>query len=132
MVEAAAEAFFHVNQHADYEDRLDKLLKAARGWSGRRNEVAHGRIGGAPTNRNCCVLWPSEFSSRKNKVDHSAAFAYSSHQIKEFDRQFLDLHGLFLDFLCEFRAWREGQLQEYLSQELCSPTPETEAQSVPQ
>lgn len=88
MVEAAAEAFFHVNRHSTYPDRLRELIKACRGWSARRNEVAHGRIGGSPVDLNYCALGPAESSARKNAVDHHPAFVYNSAQIKTFDRQF--------------------------------------------
>jgi hypothetical protein len=132
MVEAAAEAFFYVNHHHIYEARLKDLLKTCRGWSGRRNEVAHGRIAGSPISLNLCALWPSEFSSRKRTIDHRAAFVYNSAQIKEFDRQFLDLHMELLNFLGEFRAWREGRLEEYLGLGPELSDYQTEVQTDPQ
>lgn len=110
MVEAAADAFFYVTPHADLEQRLKDLLKACRGWSGRRNEVAHGQIGGAPTDLNSCTPWPIESAARKRAIDYRAAFVYSSAQIREFDRQFLELHSALLDFFCDFRSWRIGPL----------------------
>ena len=116
MVEAAAEAFFDENKSPNLHARLGKLLKVCRGWSSRRNEIAHGQIGGSPIDLNLCALWPSEYSSRKRQVDYRAAFIYNSAQIKEFERQFFDLHEQLLDFWHDFRAWRQGPSEEDLEQ----------------
>lgn len=110
MVEAAAEAFFYVHQHSEFQDRLAQLLKASRSWAGRRNEIAHAKIAGAPIDLNCCALWPAESSTNKNKVDYHAKFVYNSVQIRKFERQFMNLHDLFLGFEMDFRVWRLKQL----------------------
>jgi hypothetical protein len=110
MIEAAASAFFHHHAHPSFHARLQKLLATCRGWAGRRNEIAHGRIGGSPVDLNLCALWPTESSSRKREITYRARFVYNSTQINEFDRQFAELHMTVLDFYSEFRSWRERQL----------------------
>lgn len=113
MVTAAADAFFDVHKHPSFHTRLSKLMEACRGWSGRRNEIAHGQVGGSPVDLNLCALWPSEYSSRKRAVDYRARYVYNSAQIKEFGHRFLHLAETVRDFLSEFRAWRLKQLGLY-------------------
>ncbi|HML06546.1 MAG TPA: hypothetical protein VK430_00255 [Xanthobacteraceae bacterium] len=108
MVEAAADAFFHVHHHPRLHKRMRSIMQACRGWSARRNEIAHGKIGGAPTDLNYCALWPADSSTRKNEIDHRAKFVYNAALIKEFDHHFLTLHSPLLDTATEFRAWRAG------------------------
>ncbi len=116
MVEAAAEAFFEVHKNPQMHTRLKKLLQGCRGWSARRNEVAHGEIGGSPIDLNLCALWPWESSTKKRAVNYRASFVYNSAQIKEFERQFFVLQQHLLDFWTDFRVWRQGPFEEHLEQ----------------
>jgi hypothetical protein len=126
MVEAAAEAFFEVHKNPQMHTRLKKLLQGCRGWSARRNEVAHGQIGGSPIDLNLCALWPWQSSMRKRAVDYRASFVYNSAQIKEFESQFFALQEQLLDFWSDFRAWRQGPFEEGLGQTR-EPPPDWEA-----
>jgi hypothetical protein len=112
--------------------RLRALLKAVRGWVGRRNDVAHGKIAGAPNNLNHCALWPAQSNARKNAVDHRAAYVYNAVQIKEFGSRFMDLHDSLLDYFSELRHWRLERLGVHQPQYHWLTYPETEDQSDPQ
>lgn len=130
MVEAAAAAFFHVHTHPDYHDRLKTIMKSCRGWSARRNEVAHGKIAGSPVDLNYCALWPTGSSARKFAVDHHPAFVYSSAQIKEFEKRFYELNELVSRLYCDLRFWREEQLGGYQPTDYETPNPQMGDQSV--
>jgi hypothetical protein len=121
MVQAAAEAFFEVHKNGQMHTRLRKLLQSCRGWSARRNEVAHGQIGGSPMNLNMCALWPWGSSMKKRAVDYRASFVYNSAQIKEFERQFFVLQEQLMDFRSDFFVWRQGPFEEHLEQTLGQP-----------
>jgi hypothetical protein len=112
MVEAAAAAFFHNKPHPEFESRFKALMKAANGWAGRRNDIAHGKIGGWNPDLNKCVLWPNDFNSRKNALDDRAAYAYNDQQIKEIGEKFMDLAGQFGELFREFWTWRLGGPEE--------------------
>lgn len=129
MVEAAADAFFHVYKYPELHDRLKKIMTSCRGWSGRRNEIAHGQIAGSPISLNHCALWPMSSSARKFTVDHHPKFVYNSTQIREFEKHFFELHELVLNFYSDFRFWREKQLGVSDPPDSEPSTPETEDQS---
>lgn len=116
MVQAAAEAFFEVHKNPQLHARLKKLLQSLRGWSARRNEVAHGQIGGSPIDLSLCALWPWQSSMKKRGVDYRASFIYNSAQIKEFERQFFGLQEQIFDFQTAFHVWRRGPFEEDLEQ----------------
>jgi hypothetical protein len=136
MVAEAAEAFFYKNPHPDYEKQLREILKACRGWSARRNDIAHGKIAGSPLNYfvgkpsdwNRCALWPSSSNTRKVSLDNFHSFIYTSKIIDGFEKQFWDLHDKLFKFEGEFLCWRRGQRGEHPWQDHLHPNPEQEDQ----
>ncbi|HUZ34351.1 MAG TPA: hypothetical protein VMV19_19955 [Xanthobacteraceae bacterium] len=131
MVQAAAEAFFEVHKNSALYARLRTLLKTCRGWSARRNEVAHGQIGGSPIDLNLCALWPWELSAKKRATDYRASFVYNSAQIKEFERQFFALCEHLMDFERDFHVWRRTLRGERLWPNQEHPIADTSADQVP-
>jgi hypothetical protein len=133
MVAEAAEAFFYKNPHPDYEKQLRSLLKACRGWSARRNDVAHGKIGGSPLNFyvgepadwNKCALWPSNSNTRKLTLDNVNSFIYNSKIIHGFEKKFMDLCGRLTEFESRFTLWRREQRGEHPWPDHEPPNPET-------
>jgi hypothetical protein len=132
MVTVAAEAFFNKNSHPEYEARLRDLLKACRGWSARRNDIAHGKIAGCHVDYNRCALWPSDSNTRKLTIDNWASFIYNSKLIHGFGEKFMDLHDQLFEFEDKFRRWRQEQRGEHPWLDHWPPNPETEDQSDPQ
>ena len=138
MVATAAEAFFYKNPHKDYEKRARELLKACRGWSARRNDIAHGKIAGSPLNfvekpiEGRCALWPSDSNTRKLTLDNLNSFIYNSKIIHGFGLKFMDLvHQLQL-FQSDFEAWRREQRGEPPWPDQGPPIQEPEDQTDPQ
>lgn len=108
MVEAAARPFFYFHPHTEFEERLKKLMKEVNGWNARRNDVAHGRVGGHPQNLNSCVLGPNEYNSRKYSIKYQPAYLYNADQIFDFSRRFYELSNNLSDFFMKFWDWRLG------------------------
>jgi hypothetical protein len=106
MVEAAARAFFYLHPHQKHEDRLKKLMKAANGWSARRNDIAHGNVAGCPWDLNQCLLWPSDYNSKKYSVERRPAYLYNDAQIMDFRNGFYGLSDQMGKFFSEFWEWR--------------------------
>jgi hypothetical protein len=140
MVAVAAEAFFYKNPHTDYEKQLRELLKACRGWSARRNDIAHGKIAGSPLNYyvgdpsdwNRCALWPSNSNTRKLTLDNLNSFIYNSKIIHGFGSKFMDLTFQLHEFESKFRLWRLELRGEHPWPDHWPPNPEAEDQSDPQ
>lgn len=100
MLDAAAKAYFHLNSQPDLEAEFCELLKACRGYAGRRNDIAHGVVahgfGTNPTQG--FYLRPSAYTSRKNPIGRQPTYAYSSFEIERFRLQFEDLYNKLVDF----------------------------------
>jgi hypothetical protein len=109
MVEAAARAFFYLHPHQKHEYQLKKIMKAANGWAARRNDVAHGNVAGCPWDLNQCLLWPSDYNSKKYSVERRPAYLYNDAQIDDFTKRFYDLCQEMSEFFTEFWIWRRGR-----------------------
>jgi hypothetical protein len=109
MVEAAARAYFHLHPHDEFEQWYKDLMKAANGWSARRNDVAHGTVNGCPWDSNLCLLWPSDYNTKKYSLERLPAYLYNHIQIKEFTDQFYDLNTEFTKFYCALHDWRSDR-----------------------
>jgi hypothetical protein len=93
------------------------------GGGHRRNDVAHGKIGGSPVDLNRCALWRADSNTRKQTIDYRAAFAYNSGIIKEFSRQVMTLLESLWQFERKFETWRQEQLGEHPWSDHLLPNP---------
>lgn len=100
MIDAATQAFFFMRPNLTLHQQFDELMLMARGYSGRRNDLAHGVVDYHPeyyatdpedASRGH-VLLPSE-NATKTRVLHSVGFSpvkqnplyyYSSEQIDRY------------------------------------------------
>jgi hypothetical protein len=91
MVEAAADAYFHLNPDQALSDEFWDIMKAAKGWAGRRNDVAHAIVVPMPSDPSPegFALYPGLYNSKKWSMSgEEPAFTYSSVEIDGFGRQF--------------------------------------------
>lgn len=91
MVEAAADAYFHLRPDPVLNDEFWDIMKVAKGWAGRRNDVAHAIVVpmASDTSAGGFSLYPGLYNSKKwSMPDDQPAFSYSSVEIDGFGRQF--------------------------------------------
>jgi hypothetical protein len=141
IVETAGKVFFNERRRPlndreanarvlEYEKRVSvelvPLLKELRGFCARRNEIAHGIVGGA---RGQFYLSPSDFNPRKRPLTverrtqfESALYHYSADDIDYYRREFERLAQKILDYIervlrvvthdrvraKEHEEWRQG------------------------
>jgi hypothetical protein len=112
MIESAAEVYFKYTLDPDLQLLLNEILKLARQFSARRNEVAHGIVSphvgienGAWAQRGF-VLYPAYYATRKRQLPDAApldsvtfTFAYSSVEIDRFRDHFNELAKKTVDLL---------------------------------
>jgi hypothetical protein len=117
MIEAAAQAYFFERPDADLEKELNGCLEAAKGFSPRRNEIAHGvvrelsilgtpivipgQIFFRPSISNGFAVLPSQYATNKTKlappsgllfpVNREPKYIYSSAEINAFSILFRQL-----------------------------------------
>ena len=128
MIEAAAEAFFAIfpNPQLDLETRASKFMVRARGWSSRRNEIAHGVVWEPhfANGKKGAALFPSRYATSKNKMmadktlnpatwsHQSPVYAYTSAHLKAFEVAFMGLEDDVNSLWFEASAWREGRMAD--------------------
>lgn len=107
MIQAASEAYFFARPHGDLSPRVASLLKEARGYSPRRNEIAHGivRMIYGHSVRGVRELGfavhPSDYATNKTKLEQgvgtrsgikrSPEYVYASGTIIDFSNKFAQL-----------------------------------------
>lgn len=92
----------HPNQQTEGE--LGRIVRAATGFSDRRNEIAHGmvldvkniayfrsRMPLIDTSRTCALLIPPWHTLRHHKPDGLPSYAYNANQMKEIATRIHDL-----------------------------------------
>lgn len=108
MLDEAARAYFHVTAGPELEAEFRELLKRCRGYSGRRNDVAHGVVsfgmGTFPIKGS--YLGPSSYTSRKNPIGQPPTYAYSSKEIHGFQHAFEDIYDKLVDYEVKLDAHR--------------------------
>ena len=109
MLDAASRAYFHNKKTptAELQMKLRGLLQECRQFSGRRNDIAHGRVEallGAEydwwpqKDRDCCWLFlPGLLSAKRYSLDHEPLFIYMVAELTYFKDQFDNLAGRLVD-----------------------------------
>lgn len=114
MIEAASEAFFHAHWNPAIQTKFGKrknelsaafavLLSEATGYSGRRNEIAHGIVSPDEAGN---FLYPSDYNTRKNAMANAlsdiarerATYRYTAHDIHYYRQGFEDLYDRLSEF----------------------------------
>lgn len=90
MLSAAATAYFAPDPEAALSFEAETLINQVRGWSGRRNEIAHGRVARLQSRPGYCLI-PSLYNTKKHPFGEKPTYVYSSVEINEFNRRFIDL-----------------------------------------
>jgi hypothetical protein len=117
MIEQAARAYFHVRQlRGEFDDRLqsdfEQLMKEAREYGARRNEIAHGIVmpyamvnwetWDKPQIAQSYITGPPEYMTSRRTIPRrirpptepssaimfGVAYAYSSKEVNTFSQQF--------------------------------------------
>ncbi|MGN6311719.1 MAG: hypothetical protein ACTHNN_19435 [Xanthobacteraceae bacterium] len=122
MVQQAAEALFHNFERQLYvdcgeiRDELKGLLKEYNGWSGRRNDIAHGYVtehrlpnyadDGDGELITTFLLLPSHSASRKWPMDWEPAYQYLAEEIEKFGEAFDGLANRIRAFSEKLESWK--------------------------
>lgn len=94
MIESAAEVFFRNFPDEQAQAELKELMKLHGAATSRRNDFAHGIIGGdIVDDKFWHFLVPNTWSSKSRDMHLQIEYRYSSSQILEFDRKFSVLGG---------------------------------------
>lgn len=104
MVQAAGKAFFHCYPETELETRFKILMDRSNGWSGRRNDVAHGSVGHLLQPRGW-ILGPGEFNSRKVHLTEGMSYAYTASTIDTFTVAFEVLDDDASTYFVDLRDW---------------------------
>jgi hypothetical protein len=104
---AAACRYFHKRPSQDIEGKFDELMRFAASWSGRRNDVAHGRarpsswiIKSETQGMNRWCLIPPHFRGEKF-TGEIPAYIFSSREIRRFGEAFWELSRHVSEFAYE-------------------------------
>jgi hypothetical protein len=98
MLEAASKAFFHQQVSPDVEMRFRGLMTECKGFAGRRNDIAHGRV--ETVLRGMYEWWPGDharlllpglFATKKYGLNQEPMYVYSSREIAHFSICFEEL-----------------------------------------
>jgi hypothetical protein len=92
MIAAAAEVYFHDHPDEGLQQKFNDALKAAIGFSARRNEIAHGivqQLKKAPNQSLGFFLRPPFYNSSKVKWGFGPIYRYDSKTIKAFQDGFV-------------------------------------------
>jgi hypothetical protein len=104
MVGAAAQGFFHRAAKDDPTvKRFGSLMFEAGGFSGRRNEIAHGRVQLVP--KKGFYLFPGLYNSSKNPIGQQAVYAYTASQLFSYREGFELLSEKLTDYAIFVAAW---------------------------
>jgi hypothetical protein len=108
---AIACRYFHRHPSQDIEGEFDAIMRLAHGWSGRRNDVAHGRA--RPSSwiiesetqglHRWCVI-PPHFRAQKFAGERPA-YVLSSREIRRFGEAFWELAHRIGRFYHEIEGW---------------------------
>jgi hypothetical protein len=115
MVLAAGKCFFHgwTGDHAcPFESQFDSLITECRGWSGRRNDVAHGR---ADQDLSGWFLFPGLYSTKKRPLGEPPGYGYTSDQITGFGTAFVDLYDRLSEYAGLVDRWLCTSLQNIIA-----------------
>jgi hypothetical protein len=94
MIESASEVFFRNFPSDKAEAELKNLMKLHEAASARRNDFAHGIIGGDDVNGKFWhFLVPNTWGSKSRDLHLQIDYRYSSAQILDFERRFGLLSG---------------------------------------
>ena len=119
MVDAAGKVYFFLRPNADLEKQFRDIIKECRGFSSRRNDIAHGMAQFQMEQREPpeiekyrgFFLFPGLWASKKYPLGQRPAYAYTSAQIYEFAEKFEQLRFSIAGFESYFRraheAWPE-------------------------
>lgn len=92
MLEEAAAAYFHANPNPEFSERFRQVVTVqCRGFSGRRNDIAHGRVQHAFNSNGVGAsnfLMPSLHASKKHGLDQMPKYIYATKEIDYFTGQF--------------------------------------------
>jgi hypothetical protein len=92
MIEAAAEVFFRNFPNPDAASELATLLEFYSTATGRRNDFAHGIVGGDIIDEQFWrFLVPNTWGARSRRMNLQIDYRYSSEQIRDYEQKFRDL-----------------------------------------
>ena len=100
MIKAAAAAYFHNRKKkaAEFTKPLNEIIVACLGFSGRRNEIAHGQVSVVYYSRNGNskqighYLLPSFYNPKKYQIELAVTYEYTSQELIFFRQEFTKLH----------------------------------------
>jgi hypothetical protein len=106
MLKAASEAYFHTYPNFTLQDRFKDVLRDAKCYSPRRNDIAHGVLdhwqpeSGSPRSRETWGLYPSAASFKdRSFVQNMPEYCYTSVEISYFYQKFNEITGPVSDVL---------------------------------
>jgi hypothetical protein len=92
MIQAAAEVFFRNFPNPEAATELATILRFYDAASSRRNDFAHGVIGGDIIDEKFWhFLVPNTWVSKSRKMNLEVEYRYSSKQIRDYEKKFRDL-----------------------------------------
>jgi len=110
MLDAAATAYFYRKPNTDVERQFGALLKQCRQFSGRRNDIAHGRVHAIP--KLGCFLLPGLFNSRKIKIDGDPAYFWAIREIRHYRDYFSRLAGDLNEFVFDHSMFSQAEHED--------------------
>ena len=104
MVRAAADVFFRLHPSETLQPEFIALLTACIGWSGRRNDVAHGKVTNlAPLFPQGVFLVPGYYNNKRQQLGKGPSYRYTAQEIRKFEEGFVDLYDKLSDFTTRLR-----------------------------
>jgi hypothetical protein len=126
MLAAASKGFFlawpNEATMTTFEEEFRELMKMASGWSGRRNDLAHGRVNTFTSIKGYCLA-PGLYNSKKNTVGNKPSYIYTATHVATFQRQFEFLFSLLRDYWYRLLEARHPSLRRRLQQEYLRDNP---------
>jgi hypothetical protein len=107
MVSAAAQAFFHKEPDSPVYQQFGRLMVEASGYSGRRNDIAHGRVQLMPGKG--FYVFPGLYNSSKNPVGREAVYAYNDTQVHHYREGFRALSEKLTDYAVFAGTWEPSK-----------------------
>jgi hypothetical protein len=115
MLEEAAAGYFHANRSPSLADRLHRIITECRQFSGRRNDIAHGRTfeGWQRDGMVGHFLMPGYHSSKGWRVGATPApkYLYASKEIDGFREHFADLYDKVADLVNDMMSVQRTSAQ---------------------
>jgi hypothetical protein len=90
MLEAAGEAYFFKKPNVSAQADFENLLRNYRGFAGRRNDIAHGRV--AQNAGTGFYLYPGLYNTNKYPLRRPPKYLYTSAEIRMFQEAFEKLY----------------------------------------